>query len=133
MELIQWSGVYAVDIPEVDRQHRELIKIINRMFQYMSEQRGKEILQSTLNELSDYTVYHFSTEESLMKEKSYPFLAEHKAEHALFIEKVIKYRKEFETLKTNMSIEIFYFLKDWLYHHITEVDKNMAKYINQLK
>ncbi len=133
MELIQWSGVYAVDIPEIDRQHQELVKIINRLFQFMSEQKGKEILQPTLDELSDYIIYHFSTEEALMKEKSYPLMAEHKAEHALFIEKVIKFRKEFDTLKTNMSIEIFYFLKDWLYHHITEVDKNMAKYINQLK
>jgi hemerythrin len=41
-----------------------------------------------VDELIDYTQYHFSTEEKYMLEYAYPGYEQHKAEHEEFIDKI---------------------------------------------
>jgi len=63
MALISWNDNLSVHVGEIDRQHQQLIKMINDLDDAMKQGKGKEVLGKIVKGLSDYTAYHFSTEE----------------------------------------------------------------------
>ena len=131
MALITWGPMLAVGVKEIDDQHQKLIALINQLNDAMSSGKGKEALQSILNELVRYTQYHFSTEERLMAQHKYEFSATHKAEHVKFIADVSAFKGKFDSGNAMISSEIMNFLRDWLANHILKEDKEYGPWLNQ--
>lgn len=129
MELIKWTNEYSVGVEEIDNQHKGLIILINELFTLMSEGKAKSKLNEIFDHLTNYTKIHFKTEEIMLYKFAYKDLDSHKQEHKNFIEKLKDFKKEFETGKVTISIEILNFLKNWLINHICISDKNYSSYI----
>jgi len=92
------------------------------------EENYAEELEKIINELCNYTEYHFRLEEELMKEHNYDKLQEHKEIHDDFRLKVFKFRKDLALLGPCELIEgVLGSLKKWLIQHILFVDQDMAK------
>ena len=72
----------------IDGQHKELIGKINKLVDCCEQGGGKLEAIKMLDYLSDYTDFHFSAEEKLQEEISYPGLEEHKKQHAAFVKAV---------------------------------------------
>ena len=122
---------YGVGVKECDNQHQKLIKLINELYDAMTERKTRESLGKILKELVYYTAYHFSTEENLFKTTDYPEAAVQKLEHEKFTKTVTDFKKKFEeTATTLISIALLKFLKDWLLQHISIVDKKYGPYLN---
>lgn len=68
MALIEWTPALEVGLEEMDRQHRQLVKILNELHQAMQAGGRQRDLMRVMDELLQYTKYHFSTEERLMAE-----------------------------------------------------------------
>ena len=66
----------------IDGQHKELIAKINKLVDCCEQSSGKLEAIKMLDYLSEYTDFHFSAEEKLQEEISYPGLEEHKKQHA---------------------------------------------------
>ena len=132
MSFIEWKqNEYGVNVKECDTQHRKLVKIINDLFDAMSQKKTRDVLQKILTELVEYTMYHFSTEENLFKIADYPNAALQKAEHEKFTKTILDFKKKFEESATTLiSIELLKFLKDWLLNHISVSDKKYGAYLN---
>ncbi len=130
MELIKWTKEYSIGIKEIDNQHEGLVIIINELFNLMSEGKARNKLKDIFDHLTDYTKKHFKTEEILMVKYAYPNFDQHKQEHTKFIEKLFDLKKEFESNKLTISLEVLNFLKDWLLNHILISDK---KYVSVVK
>jgi hemerythrin-like metal-binding protein len=81
MGFIKWNDNFSVKVSEVDNQHKELIGLINQLYDAMRVGKGREVPGSVLTELVNYTVYHFSTEERLFQEHGYPEYERHKQIH----------------------------------------------------
>ena len=66
----KWKERYKLGIEEIDRQHKNLFDIGARVYDLAvlkdSYDHYDEIM-SVLNELLDYTKYHFTYEEDLIK------------------------------------------------------------------
>jgi hemerythrin len=129
MPLITWNEQFAVNIKEVDDQHKRLIDLLNLLFDAMKMGKGKEALSLVLDELAQYTVYHFGTEERLFREYGYPEADIHKAEHDAFTKKVIDFQGSFNKGQTLITIDLLNFLTDWLKNHITKVDKRFGPFL----
>jgi hemerythrin-like metal-binding protein len=123
MPLINWTENLSTKIPSIDKQHKKLIELLNRLHDAMREGRGKEVLGTTLDELISYTKTHFTYEEELMKKANYPDLANHKKEHEQLVAKVLDLQKKYNSGSVTMTIETLNFLKDWLNNHILVSDK----------
>lgn len=121
MAYLEWSDNYSVGVASLDAQHKELIRLINRL--HDEDERGDD-LGPVLDRLDWYVRYHFSFEESLMTAAKYEGFAEHIGEH-----------REFETwlkasrraMTAGMEVQelsriIADFLKNWLREHILVVD-----------
>ncbi|MEK6564996.1 MAG: bacteriohemerythrin [Candidatus Omnitrophota bacterium] len=132
MSFLDWKPEeYGVGVKECDNQHQKLIKLINELYDAMIEKKTRESLGKILNELVDYTVYHFSAEEDLFKITYYPEAVVQKLEHEKFTKTVTDFKKKFEETSTTLiSVELLKFLKDWLLQHISIVDKKYGPYLN---
>ncbi len=130
LALFNWSSDYSVNIKEIDNQHKILIKLINEIHNAMKVGKGKEVLESVLKELVDYTVYHFGYEEKLFSIHSYPEANQHKAAHDKLVEQVKAIKRDYESGKTVITLEVMNFLKDWLSGHIIGTDKKYSGFLN---
>jgi hemerythrin-like metal-binding protein len=130
MSLLTWSSAFSVGVKEIDDQHKKLVDMANRLNDAMQIGQGKEALAKILNELVDYTVYHFGTEEKLMDKHQYPNQVAHKGEHKKLIAEVSAFKGKFDKGDAAITSEIMNFLRDWLTKHILQSDKLFAKDLN---
>ena len=132
MAFFEWDPGFSVNIAEIDQQHKKLIGLINILHEGMQpgnddmlKSAVKELTMqaSVINEMVNYSQYHFSTEESYMRKYAYPDYEKHKSEHESFIREVRIFKNDFDNGKVVLSVKIMEFLKKWLSNHILGTDK----------
>ncbi|OYV86573.1 MAG: hemerythrin [Ignavibacteriae bacterium 37-53-5] len=130
MPLFQWTPELSVNVKEIDNQHKKLVNLINLLHDSMKSGKGKAVMGKVLNDLTDYTVYHFGTEERLFQKYGYIEYPQHKQEHDDLTKQVLDVRSKFEAGQTTITIEVMNFLKDWLNNHIKYSDKKYSAFLN---
>ena len=61
---LEWNDIYSVNIKEIDSQHKNLFSLINKVqFSDKDKPNTKEEINKILDEMNDYAIYHFDTEE----------------------------------------------------------------------
>ena len=118
MPIITWEEKFSVENKTIDDQHKKLVDLINSLFDSMKKGQSKEILSNLLDSLVDYTVYHFTEEEKMLKSADYSELPSHMKIHQSFVDKISTFKNEFESGNSYISLEIITFLKDWILNHI---------------
>ncbi len=123
--LLSWSFTFETGISLIDRQHRNLVDIINWLHDNI---RDVATVKKTLAELSAYARYHFQQEAELMARFRIEDAAEHLAEHSVFIAKTAALFTRFEANSSaTLAEEIIAFLRDWLTNHILVTDKRLSR------
>lgn len=131
MPLIQWNDRLQMQIREIDLQHQKLVTMVNGLGEAMRQGKGKEVLSQILAGLTAYTKTHFSTEEKYFAQFSYPQSAEHRQEHAAFVQKVSQFISDFGTGRVGVTSQVLNFLSDWLVQHIQGSDRQYAPLFKQ--
>ncbi|MGR9051813.1 MAG: bacteriohemerythrin [Gammaproteobacteria bacterium] len=133
MSLITWDDKLILGIDSVDKQHKRLIDLINRLDEAVAVGLDPNTLVETVDALLDYTVYHFSYEEQLMQRAGYAsnLLRQHRDEHKEFIEKMRSARNEAIDDPSKLPEELLDYLVNWISHHILKTDKHMASSLLQ--
>lgn len=126
--LIQWDSKYETGIQTIDDQHLKLVKIINLLYSRMKVGRSKSTLETTINQLIDYTITHFKTEESIFNDIDYPHKDEHIQTHNQFIQEMQTIKENYILGKHGISIELLHYLKEWVINHIQSSDQKYAEY-----
>jgi len=127
MAFLKWDDSLSVKIPEVDEEHKVLVKLINELHDAMMEGKALEATAKTLNELVQYTQTHFKHEEIFMTRNNFPGYAGHKTMHEAFVEKVVNFQKEFNAGKITLSIQLLNFLSEWIVGHVKKADAEYGK------
>ena len=130
MALMEWKDEYSVSVSGFDSQHKKLINLINDLHSAMSNGKGKDILGKTLDELVSYTVFHFASEEKMMKEHNYSCYSIHKIEHEKLAKQVIEFQGNLKSGEYVIPQEVLLFLKNWLVNHIMGTDKKYSGFFN---
>lgn len=121
-----WWERLQVGIPEVDAQHRWLIRTIRTFDSDAPVLRRKEVLM----ELMRYTREHFNAEEALMVRYRYPGEAQHRKSHDRMIDELTAFSER--SLSESATMEEFRaFAKSWLIEHILGMDVVMARYVRE--
>ena len=68
IELFPWQKNYALGIPIIDEQHQKLVHLLNKLAVGLAYQAAKLEIKNIFNELTQYTIYHFQTEENTWQE-----------------------------------------------------------------
>ncbi len=128
---IRWKDSFSVGNESIDEDHKKLLGMINQLQTAAHYQTDEALIESTLNELIDYTKYHFKREEELMKEYNYPDIEEHMKEHTAMVKKVSGFIDEYRIDKTRTIDNVILFLKTWLLNHINGSDQKYAPYLKE--
>jgi hemerythrin len=128
---MKWDPKYALGLPAVDAQHRQLFLMSDELEQALEKGISKEHLDTLLSRLGTYTIRHFILEEKYMQEAAYPGLAEQQKAHKAFIAQF----EEFQDLirKDGFSNElvgvIHKGISTWIQNHVTGLDKQFGDFL----
>lgn len=126
----KWKDIYSVGISEIDKQHQKLFEIGDHVYELVLLSDGldhyDEIME-TMQQLKDYTAYHFDCEEKLMAQCNYDRLGTHRMEHSLFIKKLDRLSgKDIDSAQQQTIIDVMTFIADWISGHILNTDHKYA-------
>ncbi|MBN2693134.1 hemerythrin family protein [bacterium] len=133
MALVTWNDSFETGDTNVDKQHKELFKMVNDLHESILAGKGKEILVKTLDMLAQYVVIHFKTEEEMMLHYKYPRYVEHKAIHDKLTKEAVDIIENYKSGKLVLSITLSRFLSDWIQNHIKGNDMDMIWFIQRAK
>ena len=129
--MLQWKEEYEVGVAEIDEQHQKLIDIANRVYELMRNELALDKydqIVEILQELKEYTVYHFHFEEGLMQKARYKKRFSHKILHQEFLAQVEAV--DLSAVDENQDdylIRIMDFIANWLIEHIVGEDKKVGQ------
>lgn len=129
MPFFQWEDEYAIGIRLIDEQHKELVALLNELYEAMHAGKGRDALGQVLTGLVRYTRLHFATEEQLMRANQYPDYERHKEKHEKMAAKVLELKAAYDTARISSPVQISNFLKNWLARHILGTDKAFGRYL----
>jgi len=131
MQEIEWHESHSVGVPSIDKQHKQLVALTNRLFLAIMDEAGEKVLEGILNDLADYAAYHFTHEEELLRMYDYPgdLLAEHEAEHKALTDEVYRYIDLYRQDPANLDLSVFVFLRDWTTEHMSRSDALYSEFL----
>jgi hemerythrin-like metal-binding protein len=125
---ITWKTVYETNIKKIDEQHHKLVDMINNLETARGLVYESKLIRELFFILVDYTKYHFTEEETLMKNSKYPKLGEHSGQHKEFVNKIVEMLGAVKDGDPEISDKLQMFLMNWLVNHILGYDKEFANY-----
>jgi hemerythrin-like metal-binding protein len=129
--LIAWSDEFSLGMPEIDAQHQVLIDLINQVWiAIIPSKPDQEHTIRIVEELEKYTLTHFTDEEVFMRKMWYPKFREHKGAHDQFVARVAQEKAKIASGQ-RLTLDMVYFLRDWLINHILVSDKEYAEEFKQ--
>ena len=118
----------------IDAQHKELIGKIDDLLAFCEESKEKVKAIKILGYLAEYTEFHFSAEEKLQEEISYPAIDVHKKKHAEFkkaIEELHDMLEDEEGPTQEFVSAVRTNVVNWLFEHIQKMDQDLANYVKE--
>jgi hemerythrin-like metal-binding protein len=88
MRRLEWQDKFSVGVPEVDHEHRELIRLINDLHDALTQKLPAESVRSKLGEIHAGISAHFALEEKNMQSWRYPGYPDHKVDHERLLDEV---------------------------------------------
>ncbi|MEI7893355.1 MAG: bacteriohemerythrin [Myxococcales bacterium] len=132
MEIFPWDSHFETGIAEIDVQHKGLVDLLNILVSHLAFHGDIPTMNAIFDQLKDYTIIHFQTEEAIWYEvlPGDPWETEHKEAHASFVEEVLRLKAKEGTKPLDEVIEdIVRFLTHWLTLHIIDSDKRLANVV----
>lgn len=131
---IEWDDSFRTGINEVDEQHQILVNALNEVETRVAGSANQRLLERVTRDLLAFAIYHFETEEQLIRRHGYDTeepedASEHVRQHRAFAERIIALRAEVLAGKSAVQEALVSFLKDWLTNHIRTTDRRLGQFI----
>lgn len=129
-ELFVWNSEYELGIPAIDNQHKKWLGIMNKLYNAFVKNESKQVILEIIEEIQEYTDYHFSTEENYFMQFSDKEFIAHLQLHQDFIKELKSLKARFTKEPDALTYKVMKFMQSWLTNHILKSDK---QYIDLLK
>jgi len=127
--MINWDDSMATGLPELDAQHKEIIKKFNEFSEAVSRGKGRDrdVAGDILDFLQFYTAWHFEREEKCMTQYGCPVAKANKQAHAEFIGKFGRFYEQWQEVGMDPELvrETYQELALWIVNHIRRMDTQL--------
>ena len=131
MTFMTWTEEFSVGVAVFDEEHKNLVEVINRLYDGICGGNVQETLHRVTDDLIEHAIVHFRHEEMYFDDTRFPLAAEHKAMHEDLKKQVLAYRSEIDRRDSKLlAFEMLRFLREWLAQHIQIDDKKYGEYLN---
>lgn len=125
--MYEFKEEYKTGIDFIDDQHKTLFEIADKTYNLLKNDFAIDKFDkivSLIEELKNYTAFHFKAEEEYMESINYKRMFTQRIEHEAFIKKLHDVDLTKIDINQDESIVlILQYLNDWLTEHILENDK----------
>lgn len=129
MKRLQWDDSLSVGVYLIDKQHMELVDLINNIADALETGAGKRTVSTLIRRFYDYTTTHFHAEESLMDHETYPDYFEQVRQHLDCSMKALEFHRRF-SMEDEFDLEAFYtYIATWFLDHTSGIDKSLGAHI----
>jgi hemerythrin-like metal-binding protein len=129
MELITWRDEFSLGIPSVDYEHRELISLINELYENYTVHGSDVTTQDFLGELYAKIASHFALEEKIMQERKYDQYREHKSEHEKLLDEIRDFMEDIENHHAFPEGVFRNLLEVWFLAHFKSMDARLHRFL----
>jgi hemerythrin-like metal-binding protein len=131
MALLKWTKHYSVGVKAMDDQHIVLVEILNELHAAMLKGKAQSVAGLLFKKLTDYTLKHFTDEETMLEAAKYPGLAKQREEHREESRKLVEFVACYEQGDQTMYPQLLFFVRDWLQEHMQGEDKEYSTWMNE--
>lgn len=127
MSLIEWKQQYSLGVAEVDHEHRELIELINELYESLGHTHFEVDVADFLGELYARIAAHFALEENIMRDSGYDEYEDHKSDHERLLDRIRDLMDDYEG---GVYVDVERFgkrLDDWFTEHFRTRDARLHK------
>jgi hemerythrin len=96
MGLLHWEKRYSVGVEAVDHEHRELVDLINCLYEEARSKGSKVAVLGFFGDLFKSISAHFALEERVMRERGYDQLLQHKDDHERLLDEIRDIMEDYE-------------------------------------
>ncbi|EAT16350.1 bacteriohemerythrin [Desulfuromonas acetoxidans] len=128
MALLEWKDRFLTGVDPFDDHHRHLFFLLNKAYEDFESGKLNDSMGGLLNELIDYTIYHFHAEEVWMEEHHFPKHEKHCQEHARFMARISELHVDYLSGQTKINLEVLAFMKNWIEEHIMVSDAEYGRF-----
>jgi hemerythrin len=125
--MFKWKKDYETGVVFIDEQHQKLFEIGNRAYELLKNDFVTDKYDRILDivqELKNYTAFHFASEEEYLFKSGYKGFFAHKVEHDDFIKKFNDIDlSRIDRGQEAYIMELMSFLSDWISEHILVKDQ----------
>jgi len=131
MDFVELGREYLLGVPELDKQHAELVRQLNEAIRHCTGKRADEKVfydNNTPNSIK-FLKNHFQTEEKILGKVKYDHFARHKSDHKEIMKKLTKMHDDIK--KKRVELDLFYvtaFIKETVMKHIKTYDLTEKEY-----
>lgn len=126
MPLVTWNEEYSVNNDELDDHHRQLIAILNALYEECLKVDSEGCVGPKIDELLAYTGYHFRAEEQYMRQIQYFEIDDHIEMHSGFTFKLEELKRLSHGDQLELTRNLIVYVGKWLLHHVLEEDRKYA-------
>ena len=97
MPLLEWKDRYALGIADVDHEHRQLIALLNALYERIEAGDADTSVSGFFGDLYAEIAAHFALEERIMRERGYAAYEPHKADHERLLDQIRDIMDDYES------------------------------------
>lgn len=131
IQMIRWDDDKFIGVEEADRQHRQMVNMMNDVHLMSAQGRNPESIAKSLQTLTEYTRTHFEWEEEMLESENYHRLDAHKEEHARLLRELGQHQQAIRSANPTQIDQILSALNTWLIEHVKHSDKDYARFIQE--
>lgn len=128
-----WDDALQIGHAAMDDDHRKLVELVNNFQNNLNAPLPFADLLQDLDQLLEFTSWHFRHEERLMNSCGYPEMIAHKKEHKELIATLYQLHSRVRDKDDGVLAELSRFIKEWLHRHIPEVDRKLGLHLQNLE
>lgn len=125
MSLLEWKPEYSVGIASMDDEHREMIDLINDVYQRLGSSSDPEDIEDCLDNIFNTISLHFALEERIMREHAYAEYTEHKEDHEDLLDEIRDLMDQFIGDTDSGARLLEKRLSDWFARHFATFDARL--------
>ena len=130
---LNWDYALTTGDAMLDNQHKYLIETLNKLGNAITNGHGKDNIAKILGKLKFYADWHFGKEEKCMETFHCLAIEKNKKAHAVFIEKIDKFQKEYieSSGSDELAQKVHESISDWIINHILIIDGELYPCIHR--
>ena len=118
-------------LPEIDEQHAYLYKLFDAI-EHSSTVADHAATKALLCEIEGYLLFHFDSEELLMRHYHFPHFSMHQSDHEAGAARYVRFMDDFDNNRLNPGA-LRIFLTGWLMEHTASCDSEYAAWVKKCR